>query len=267
MARWPGSPLVLGKPLDWHEACTVLKIRVPTAISTPVTAAREVPYGVARTPTDGRELPGQSWIDVRGRLSTGQDAGLAVITDVKSGFDVTGADIGITAVRSPVYAWHEPRVLGPNDTTVHTDQGRQQFRYLLVPHDGTVPAGRLTRLADEVRAPLRPQLEGFHGGDYPQARSFGATSEANILLTVLKAAEDAPGTLAVVRAVEGDGVATTVRISLGLLRRSFEADFHAYEIKTFLIPADPEVPVSETSLLEWTDDQRAALARSEAGGG
>lgn len=248
--------------VEWHETCTLFKIRVPTALKTVVAATREIPYGAAAMSTDGRETPGQSWIDVRGHLDGGQAAGLAVITDVKPACDVTGASIGVTVVRSPAYAWDKPRTLDPDETRAYIDQGRQQFHYRLVPHDGTLSFAQLTRMAEEIRTPLRAHLEGFHGGgEYPPRQSFASSDGTGVLLTVLKAAEDAPEDAVVVRAVEANGTSVDARICLDFLPRTFDAHFEPYEIKTFLVPADPDSPVEETNLLEWNEEDMAARTR------
>ena len=91
--------------LDWREPLKLLKLRYPTSVETD-TATFETPYGHLERPTGGEEEPGQSWVDV-----SGGGRGLTVINNAKYGYDVRGGDIGITAVRSPVWAWHDPREL------------------------------------------------------------------------------------------------------------------------------------------------------------
>src|SRR5690606_14855144 len=109
--------------LDWHERLKLLKLRFPTALRNPV-ATYEIPYGHLERPTDGAEEPGQSWGNVTGELPVGRRPSLAVLHDAKAAYDVSGPDIGITAVRSPVYAWHEPRRLDPDEPYSYQDQGR-----------------------------------------------------------------------------------------------------------------------------------------------
>ena len=119
--------------VDWHERLKLLKLRFPTAL-TGARATHQIPYGqIGRTP-DGTEEPTQAWVDVTGTLPDGRRAGLTVINDSKHGHDVTGGEIGMTALRSPVHAWHDPQQLDPDGVYDHLDQGRQEFRYLLLPH-------------------------------------------------------------------------------------------------------------------------------------
>ncbi|MEV0383659.1 hypothetical protein [Nonomuraea sp. NPDC050643] len=98
----------------------------------------------------------------------GTRAGLAVVNNAKHGYDVSPASpgrapsIGITAVRSPVHAWHDPRLLDPDGYYSYQDQGTQRFSYLLVPHAGDWRAAGLTRRAallgagDARKLPRRP---------------------------------------------------------------------------------------------------------------
>ncbi|HWJ32857.1 MAG TPA: glycoside hydrolase family 38 C-terminal domain-containing protein [Gaiellaceae bacterium] len=224
--------------LDWHEQLKLLKLRYPTTIDD-VCATFEAPYGQLERAPDGHEDPGQTWVDV-----SGQGVGLAVINDAKSGYDVRGADIGVSVVRSPVWAWHDPRELEPDGDFSYMDQGRQKFRIRLVPHAGDRHAAGVPRLSAELNQPAYALLESFHDGDLPSDQSFvdGAP------VTVVKLAED--GDAVVLRAVETSGRETTEAIDLPLLGRSVELTFRAGEIKTVLVPRDRAEPVRETNLLE-----------------
>jgi alpha-mannosidase len=106
------------------------------------------------------------------------------------------------------------------------------------------------RLAAELNQPPFVLLESYHSGELPQRRSFASVEDGDVVVTVLKAAEDGDGAL-VVRAYESAGRPARAAIELPLVERTIEAEFGAHEIKTFRVPRDPELPVSETSLLEW----------------
>ena len=90
--------------LDWREPARMLKLRVPTPLRDGVTTY-EVSYAALVRPQDGAEEPGQHWLDV---TAVDGSAGLAVLNDGKYGFDVVDGSIGVTAVRSPIYAHHDP---------------------------------------------------------------------------------------------------------------------------------------------------------------
>ena len=242
--------------LDWHERLRLLKLRFPTALTDP-TATYEIPYGQLERLADGAEEPGQTWVDVSGTLPDGSRAGLTVVNDAKSAYDVSGGDIGITAARSPVYAWHEPRELDPDGLYSYHDQGRQTFHYLLVPHTGDWRAAGVVRRAAELTQRPTSLYETFHGGSLPAARSFAHVSDGSVVPTVVKRSEDGPGHV-VVRAYESWGTASTARVDLPFLGRTVEAEFAPHEIKTFLVPVDPDQPVRETDLLEYPARDEAA---------
>ena len=150
--------------LDWREKAQLLKIRMPTTLSD-VTAAYEIPYGVIERPADGAEEPGQRWIDASGTIE-GVDGrlGLAVLNDGKYGFDILDGELGVTAVRSPIYAHHEPTVPTEGVRYQFQDQGLQRFTLWLVPHRGDWRDGGLTRRALELNQRPTVLVESFHAG-------------------------------------------------------------------------------------------------------
>jgi alpha-mannosidase len=230
--------------LDWREPLRLLKLRVPTSLQA-IRATFEVPYGHLERDANGEEQPAQAWVDV----SDGH-SGLSVLNDSKYGHDVRGGDIGITVARSPVYAWHDPRVLDdPQGRYEYIDQGRQDFRYRLLPHAGDWRAAGTVRVAAELNQPPFTLIESYHSGDLPGRMAFADDGGGDVVVTVVKAAEDGNGV--VVRAYESAGRPSRARIELPLLDRSIEADFGLAEIKTFLVPRDPASAVVETNLLEW----------------
>ena len=260
-SRWGASTLredyVLGAgarhvdvrvSLDWHEQLKLLKLRYPTSVDA-AEATYEVPYGHAVRPANGHEEPGQSWVDV-----SGDGRGLTVINDAKHGYDVRGGDIGISAVRSPVWAWHDPRELEQEGDFEYMDQGRQTFLVRLVPHAGDWRDAGVVRLAAELNGPPFALIETYNEGDLPQRASFASDGGGDVVMTVLKGAEDRDGAL-VVRAFETAGRPARARIELPLVDGAIEAEFGPHEIKTFVVPrararARARDAV-ETDLLEW----------------
>jgi alpha-mannosidase len=229
-ARWVDVRVTL----DWHERLRLLKLRYGTSVDA-ATATFEVPYGYVERPTTGREEPGQSWVDV-----SGEGRGLTVVNDAKYGYDVRAGEIGISAVRSPVWAWHDPRELDdPNGDYEFMDQGPQSFRVRLVPHAGDWRAAGVVRLAAELNQAPFALIETYHDGPLPQRASYGSDGGGSVVLTVVKRGEDG-GT--VLRAYETAG--RRARARLEVLGRVVEADFGPHEIKTF-------VDGRETDLLEW----------------
>ncbi|MDR1238292.1 MAG: hypothetical protein LBK28_08615, partial [Propionibacteriaceae bacterium] len=262
--------------IDWHEQAHLLKLRFPLALDNPV-ATQQIPYGFISRPVDAAEVPGQSWVDLTGELADGRRAGLTVVNNAKHGYDFSpvgqpdsgwSPSIGITALRSPVYSWHDPRTLDPDGLYAFQDQGLQYFRCLLIPHADYWRDGEPTRRAEELGLSPRAQLESFHDGPLPPVDSFLEVSQTGgsgkVLVTAFKGAEDGDGD-AVVRAVEVAGKPGQVVISIPFLGRSLQADFGPQQLRTFLVPADPARPISEVDLVEWPIAERARGAWHEVG--
>jgi alpha-mannosidase len=223
--------------LDWHEPLKLLKLRYPTTVDAEA-ATFETPYGHLERRATGEEEPGQSWVDV----SAG-GRGLTVITDAKHGYDARGGDVGISAVRSPVWAWHDPRELEEGGEFEHMDLGRQTFLVRLVPHAGDWRAADVVRRAAELNGPAFALIETFHDGPLPLRRSFADDGGGAALLAVLKAGED--GGLAV-RAHETAGRAG--RASFDVLGTRIEVELGPHELKTLVLH---DGAARETDLLEW----------------
>jgi alpha-mannosidase len=161
---------------------------------------------------------------------------------------VRGGDIGITVARSPVYAWHDPRVLDdPEGRYEYLDQGRQDFTYRLLPHAGDWRAAGTVRRAAELNQPAFALIESYHDGDLPSHASFAFDGGGDVVATVVKTAED--GDAFVVRAYESTG--RPAHATIRVFERTIDADFGPHEIKTFRVSRDPASPVVETNLLEW----------------
>ena len=263
--RWGSSTLVeelllshdatalrVNVTLDWREKAHLLKLRFPTALDD-AAATYEAPYGVIERPVDGAEEPAQAWVDLTGTVD-GAPAGLTVIAHGKHGWDASpggrgdgdaSASIGVTAVRSPVYSWHDPRLLDPDGVYSFQDQGIQRFSYELVPHAGDYRTEQPTRRAAELGSAVRAMVESFHEGALPGRLSFADDGGAGVMVTAIKGSEDPSdeegGADLIVRAVETRGEATDAVIRLPLIDRTIEARFSPYEIRTFRVPREGEI--------------------------
>ncbi|BDZ46085.1 alpha-mannosidase [Naasia aerilata] len=258
--------LTVNATLDWREPAHLLKLRFPVALENPA-GTYEIPFGTLERPVDGAEEPAQAWVDLTGTLG-GAPAGLTVVTTNKHGFDVSPAadggtpSIGVTAVRSPVYSWHDPRLLSDESVYAYQDQGVQRFSYRLVPHAGNWRTAQPARIAALLGQPVRAQLESFHEGTLPSRLSFLSDGGGQVMVTAVKGSEDpsdAPGGAdLIVRAVETTGAPASVTLDLPLVGRTLSAEFGPSQIRTFRIPADPSAEVVEVDLVEWPLDARPA---------
>jgi alpha-mannosidase len=235
--------------VDWHERFKALKVRFPVALQVP-RATYEIPFGTIQRPTEGQEVPGQRWIDLSGRVpGVGKIYGLTIANDSKYSFDVRLDDLGVTVLRSPIYAHHDPKVPSDDDLYAFQDQGTHRFALRLVPHPGSWVEGEAVRAAFELNQPPIALMESAHQGPLPQRESFLDISAANVVASALKEAED--GGAAILRCYETAGIETPVVIELPLWGRRIEVTFGPHEIRTFRVPDDPGAALTEVDLIEW----------------
>jgi alpha-mannosidase len=210
-----------------------------------------VQFGAVSKRPDGNEEPGQGWVDVSGgHRSRGIVYGLAQINQGKHSFDVRGSELGLTVLRSPAYAHHDPHRPDSWDDLEFMDLGPHHFQYALLPHPGWPLEARLSHRAAEFNQPPVALVHTFHPGTLARAASFAEIRPDNLLISAIKLAEDGSGDL-VVRCYEAAGRPAAGLIRLPAWRREIETSFGAVEIKTFRVPARADHPVAEVSLLEW----------------
>jgi alpha-mannosidase len=252
-----GRSLEIRVILDWREKARMVKLRFATRL-TDVAAAYEIPYGVIERPADGAEEPGQGWVDASGTLPDGERFGLAVLNDGKYAFDVAGGEIGVTGVRSPIYAHHEPMAPTAGVRYQFQDQTTQRFTLALVPHRGSWAVGELTRRALELNR--RPTIlqEAGHAGTLPMERSFGAVEPANVVIGAVKLGE--AGDSVIVRFAETAGRTASAVAAFPALDRRLSFDIGPFEIRTFSLPTDHDLAQLETDLLEWPLAEGAVTA-------
>lgn len=244
--------------IDWRERNKLLKLRFPIKITATHTTY-EIPYGHIERFANGDENPALNWVDVTGVMSrTDQTCGLSILNDSKYSYDSQSEDIhdvhdiGMTVLRSPVYAHHLPMKLDPHGVYNYMDQGRQTFRYALYPHIGRWEDAKTIHHAAELNQPPLVLLCTSHPtGKLPLVNSYLTVDDPHVIASILKKAEDDESLI--LRCYETAGRDTHVRITLPGIERAMELEFSPCEIKTIRIPLDLSIPVKEVNLLEWDD--------------
>ena len=212
--------------VDWREKHRVLKFEFPLAVQDAVLTC-EAAYAAAVRPADGRETPSQKWIDLTGSLA-GRTYGVAFINNGLFGFDAEGGVVRLTALRSPVYAFHEPRRVEPGKRYRYMEQGLHEFSFALVPHSGGWQEAGVAREALIMNAPPVVIESHRHPGSRPPERSFGSISAPNVDLCAIKEAEDDDSLI--VRLHETSGRPTDAVFVLGESRHNLS--FQPFELKT-----------------------------------
>jgi alpha-mannosidase len=187
-------PVDLRVKLDWHEKQKLLRIAFPLAGSR---FEYEIAAGWVERADDGREVSGQRWVRaVRG------DATVTVINDAKYSYAAKDGTLFITAVRSPVYAHHDPVKLQPGALYRYLDQGEQGFTIRIAVGPGMSRKNAM-RLANELICPPVATPHVSRGGKAPHRGQWLNVDGASSSVIALKQAEGSDATI--VRAIELDG--------------------------------------------------------------
>lgn len=187
--------------IDWHAEHRLAKVVFPLNVHSDFTTY-EAPYGFIkrRNPLSPNatlaerakyEAPGQKWID-----HSGDDGsyGVSLLNDSKYGFDTANDTIRMTLLRSAGYPFQLRAAFGLTvDKAAEaelTDQGEHHVAYALYPHRFDLKGALTVRKAYEFNYPMVPLIEPAHEGNLPKAYSFVSVQPENVILTVIKKAED-----------------------------------------------------------------------------
>ena len=229
----------------------MLKLSLPLRLDEP-RATYDIAYGSIERAANGEEEPGQQWLDVSGSAQTASGEripyGVSLLNDCKYGYDVLGAEMRMSILRSPIYAYHDPYKPEPQRQYEYQDQGIQTVTYRLVPHRGSWQDAAIPRRAWELNVHPLWVNEYAHPGRLPVVASFLDIEPANILLSVCKKAEDMDDLI--VRGYESAGRATSGILHLPFWGVMLPIHFGAHEIKSWRITPGPEPRIIEVNLLE-----------------
>ncbi|SFE19008.1 alpha-mannosidase [Paenibacillus catalpae] len=249
-AMYPGSKQIdVSVSVDWREKFKMLKLVFPVNVIFSK-QTYEIPYGTIEREHNGEEEPGQNWVDYTGIVQATNDVyGLSLMNDAKYSYSMHAKEMALTVLRSPIYAHHDPYVPDADGEYSFIDQGIQHFNYSLLPHEGTWEQAGTVRRASELNCKPVAVIETFHEGKLPQTDSFVSVDKDNIIVSAIKKAEDNDDLI--LRCYETDKRATSAEIKLPKWNRVIRADFNPSDIKTFRVPMNADLPVTETSMLEW----------------
>ncbi|WNQ09100.1 glycoside hydrolase family 38 C-terminal domain-containing protein [Paenibacillus aurantius] len=235
--------------VDWREQFKMLKLVFPVNLIF-TRQSYEQPFGYIEREHNGEEEPGQTWVDYSGIVREGGTVyGLSLMNDSKYSYSIHNKELALTVLRSPIYAHHDPLVPDPDGHYSFIDQGIQHLNYSLFPHEGGWETAGTVKRAAELNQRPTVIIETYHEGELPQTDSFLSIDQDNIIMSALKQAEDNDDLI--LRCYETSKIATKAVIRLPKWNRTIEADFGPCEIKTFRIPKNLGLTVTETNLLEW----------------
>ena len=198
-----GSPrLDVVADVDWHEEHRLLKLAFPVDVHSP-RASYEVQYGHVERPTHLNtswdaarfEVCAHKWADL-----SEQGYGVALLNDGRYGYDVLGATMRISLLRSPM--WPDPQA----------DRGRSTTTVSLLPHAGDLVAGDV--VAEGYRLNLPMQVLPVGGGGGTAEGSVVSSDEPRVVVDAVKPAEDGNGVVVRLYEAGGGRARTVLRTSL-----------------------------------------------------
>jgi alpha-mannosidase len=201
-----GSPRIdVDTTVDWHENHILLKVGFPVNAQSD-NATFEIPYGTIQRPTTRNnslekakfEVPALRWGDI-----SNASQGFSLLNASKYGYDAKGNVIRISLLRSP-------NMPAPDNHVA--DQGLHQMTYALYAHSGDWRAGNTMRQGYELNYPLIALIAQPHAGALPAKHAFARIEPGNVILTVMKKAEDEDGLI--FRFYEFEGKPAQVKLEL-----------------------------------------------------
>ena len=203
---YAGVPRIdVNTQVDWHEQHVLLKAGFPVNVHSDK-ATFEIPYGTIERPTTRNtveeegmfEVPALRWGDLSNATQ-----GFSLLNASKYGYDAKDNVLRLSLLRSP-------QMPAPDNHIA--DQGFHEFTYSLYAHAGGWQAGNTMRQGYELNYPLIAVSTQSHAGSWPARQSFGRVDPANVVMTVVKKAEDDDGLI--FRFYEFEGKAGEVRLQL-----------------------------------------------------
>ena len=266
--------------LVWTEPGVVLKLVLPFAFkhdpAPPIWIVEEA-FGQRRRPARSSfqgekpvEEPLLRWVDV----TDSRGVGVTVVNDYLGAADLVDGTLRLTLLRTPVFAHHTPAQLTEGRHYEHVDLGKHRFIIRLYPH---LASHRVTPFhwAAEMASPCEVVHENLHAGDLPPRYSFllcehseqegRARGEGGQwILHALKGSEDGEGYVLRWQRVTpagqaGDDGGTAEqgrdtfesRWFIPALKRQVHVSARPWQIRTLLVPKDPDKPIIPVDLREF----------------
>jgi len=183
--------------IDWQEVggpdidSPMLKVSFPWAHSSG-RCIREIPFGHISSPTDGREIPSLTFLEL-----PGDGFGVALLNDSKYGHDARGNTVRLTLLRAAY------------DPDPKPDIGRHRLAYSIFPHAGEWGQAEVWKAGHQLNHPCLI----LKASPPKHRRSWLSVDSPGIDVSAVKGAEDGQGMI--VRLVEMLGRKVDVEIEAG----------------------------------------------------
>lgn len=214
--------------IDWHERYRFAKVAFPLNFSAHW-ATYEIPYGVIQRYDHGiKEAPPQQmetpprtwekadiakwevsalqWADVS---SPSENYGVSLLNDCKYGFSFESNTLRMSLLRGPRRGYR----FTPESWADQSDSprvGEHRIKYAVYSHKGDWRNGMTFKMGYEFSYPMQVIVVTPHKGELPLERSFVEVFPENVVLTVVKEAEDSEDV--VIRMYEAAGLSVKAEV-------------------------------------------------------
>jgi len=196
------SEIIIRNEIDWKENHIFMKSLIPVDVHTDE-ATYEIQYGNVKRKTHYNtmwdyakfEVCMHKWIDVA------EDGyGVSILNDCKYGCHVHDGVIGISMLKSATY---------PNPDA---DKEHHSFTFSIYPHRNDWKSAGTIKKAYQMNNPMTAMLKSNEGGCLPKTYSLVNVDAENVIIEVVKEAEDGKGFI--VRMYEAHNRRTDVKMTL-----------------------------------------------------
>jgi len=196
--------------IDWKEFDLVLKAAFPVDIHAEK-ATYEIQYGNVERPTHWNtswdwarfEVCAHKWADL-----SESGYGVSLLNDCKYGHDIRDGVMRLTLLKAATY---------PNEDA---DREVHKFVYSLYPHEGGWREGETAQMAYRLNVPLRAAVTEGNKGTQAAIYSLASCDAPNVMIEVVKQAEDGDGVI--VRLYEYMNQRSTATVTFGKKASSVE---------------------------------------------
>jgi len=208
-----GVPEVFGKlDVDWREAHVMAKLAFDLNLKSD-DAWYEIPYAAIsraaywKNDSDKAkwEVSAQKWADYPDGAGK---AGFSLINNSKYGYDTKDSVMRLSLLRSP------------KAPDAEADMGKHTIEYSLYPHAGDWRKANTVLRGWEFNTPLIALPVDSHTGTLPAAKSFYKAEPSNVIMPVVKKAEDSDAQI--LRLYEATGKDSKAKITLPAKPKSVE---------------------------------------------
>lgn len=221
--------------VNWNEDHIALKLVAKTGYEKLIVSS---PFATEERADCTGDEPMGEWLTMYS-----DDEGVSIVGDSSFAYTKNGGEIGVSVLRSCIYAEMTLEDEMPKEDYPIMEQGVTEGSIRIVMHKGDFCQNKIPHMAKAfVNAPI-VLSEANHDGVYDSFESFVSLDAKSVFITALKRAEKSDAT--VIRLNEFAGCAQ--KVSLKYFDCVHTIDMKPYEIKTLLLK---DSSVSEINITE-----------------